>query len=184
MNTQFKQEIELIRKDILDQMKLKNIYEVIELDKICINMGIKECLDSHANGLEYILNDLKKITLQKPLLIKAANHDDGFGIKKGALLNLKFTLRSRNKYNFLLKLLLALSRDRFFKGINLSSIDKQGNFTMGIEKQEIFYDIIRTDIKFNYGMHITLVFKSTLKSKESKRQQVKLLLQKLYFPIK
>ena len=67
------------------------------------------------------------------------------------------TLRRERMYEFLEKLIrVALPRIRDFKGIN-SKFDGRGNYTLGIEEQIIFPEIILDEVNKIMGMNITFV---------------------------
>lgn len=57
---------------LMDKFGYKNIMEVPKLEKIVINMGVGEAKENQ-KSLEAAVEDLAKITGQKPILTKAKN---------------------------------------------------------------------------------------------------------------
>ncbi len=55
---------------LMDKFGYKNIMEVPKLEKIVINMGVGEAKENQ-KSLEAAVEDLAKITGQKPILTKA-----------------------------------------------------------------------------------------------------------------
>jgi large subunit ribosomal protein L5 len=69
----------------------------------------------------------------------------------------KVTLRRDRMYEFLEKLLVvALPRIKDFRGIP-SKMDGRGNYTLGIEEQIIFPEIVLEQVSDIIGMNITFV---------------------------
>ena len=67
------------------------------------------------------------------------------------------TLRKDRMYEFLERLIVsALPRIRVFKGIN-NKLDGRGNYTLGIEEQIIFPEIVLDCVHKIMGMDVTFV---------------------------
>ena len=67
--------------------------------------------------------------------------------------------------DFLTKLIgVVMPRIRDFHGINLKQIDKGGNLTIGIREHIVFPEVNPDEVKFDFGLEITLV--SNAKNKE------------------
>ena len=70
----------------------------------------------------------------------------------------KVTLRGQRMYEFLDRLVTtALPRVRDFQGINASSFDGRGNYSLGVTEQIIFPEINIDKINRINGMDITFV---------------------------
>ena len=68
-------------------------------------------------------------------------------------------------YNFLDKLIsITLPRVRDFRGISPKSFDGRGNYTLGLNEQLIFSEIVYDDVVKVHGMDI--VFVTTAKTNE------------------
>ncbi len=138
--------------------------ETPKLEKIVINMGVGDATQN-SKFLEGAVEDLTKITGQKPVITKAKKSIAGFKIREGQSIGCKVTLRGENMYNFLDKLIsISLPQVRDFRGTNPKSFDGKGNYTLGLKEQLIFSEIDYDDVVKVRGMDI--VFVTTAKSNE------------------
>ncbi len=156
----------------------KNIMDVPKIIKIVINMGF-----DHANTTKKQINDiftdLSLISGQKPIITKAKKSIAGFKIREGFELGCKITLRKKNMYNFLDKLIfLILPRVRDFKGLNVKSFDGKGNYSLGIKEHIVFPEIDYNKVDIIRGMDISIV------TNAKNNEKGFLLLKALKFPFK
>lgn len=153
-----------IVNELMSKYSYKSKMEVPKLDKIVINMGVGDGA-SNAKLLEAALHDLKLISGQQPVVTKAKKAIAGFKIREGQAIGCKVTLRGENMYNFLDKLIsITLPRVRDFRGISNKSFDGRGNYTLGLNEQLIFSEIVYDDVVKVRGMDI--VFVTTAKTNE------------------
>jgi len=162
---------------------LKNTLSCPGISKIVVNTGVgKRTLKDSGKKEEIIKNiseDLKAITGQKPQERMAKKSVSGFSLRKGMIIGLRVTLRGKRMYQFLDKLInVVLPRVRDFQGVNVSSIDSDGNITVGIKEHLVFPEIAPEKAVEFFGMEITIV--TTAKSKEEGEE----LLRHLGFPLK
>ena len=142
----------------------KSVMEVPRLEKIVINMGVGDAT-SNSKLIEAAVNDLTKISGQKPVITKAKKSIAGFKVREGQAIGCKVTLRGDNMYNFMDKLIsIALPRVRDFRGVSPKAFDGRGNYTMGIKEQLIFQEINYDDVVKVRGMDI--IFVTTAKTNE------------------
>ena len=142
---------------LMDKYKYPSIMEVPKLEKIVINMGVG---DGAANSklIEAAVNDLTKISGQKPVITRAKKSIAGFHIREGQAIGCKVTLRGENMYNFMDKLIsISLPQVRDFRGLNPKAFDGRGNYTLGIKEQMIFAEIEYDNIVKTRGMDIVFV---------------------------
>ena len=153
-----------IVKDLMSKYSYKSTMEVPKLDKIVINMGVGDGA-SNAKLIEAAMHDLRLISGQQPVVTKAKKAIAGFKIREGQAIGCKVTLRGENMYNFLDKLIsITLPRVRDFRGISNKSFDGRGNYTLGLNEQLIFSEIVYDDVVKVRGMDI--VFVTTAKTNE------------------
>ena len=134
----------------------KSIMQVPRLEKIVINQGIGQAIQDK-KILEFSVNEITAITGQKPVVGKSTKDVSNFKLRKGMPIGVKVTLRREKMYEFLERLITAaLPRIRDFKGID-NKFDGRGNYTLGIEEQIIFPEIVLDNIHKIMGMNITLV---------------------------
>ena len=120
-------------------------------------MGVKEGA-SDIKILENVANELSLIAGQKPIITKAKKSIAGFKVREGASVGLKVTLRNKQMYEFVDRLIsVAMPRIRDFRGYSDKSFDKQGNYTFGIKEQMIFPEVVYDQIKKVQGMDVTFV---------------------------
>ncbi|HIH2763161.1 MAG TPA: 50S ribosomal protein L5 [Candidatus Azoamicus sp.] len=164
--------------DFLKKNISKNIMDVPKITKVVINMGF-----DHANTTKKQINDiftdLSLISGQKPIITKAKKSIAGFKIREGFELGCKVTLRKKNMYNFLDKLIfLILPRVRDFKGLSNKSFDGRGNYSLGIKEHIVFPEIDYNKVDIIRGMDISII------TNAKNNEKGFLLLKALKFPFK
>ncbi len=153
-----------IVNELMSKYNYKSKMEVPKLEKIVINMGVGDGA-SNAKFLEAAMHDLKLISGQQPVITKAKKAIAGFKIREGQAIGCKVTLRGENMYNFLDKLIsITLPRVRDFRGVSNKSFDGRGNYTIGLNEQLIFSEIVYDDVVKVRGMDI--VFVTTAKTND------------------
>ncbi len=178
MNTLRKKYTEEIAVELKKDLGLKNVMEVPRINKVVINSGIGEFRDNR-EAVELFAEELGAITGQKPSPRKARLSESGFKVRKGEVVGYSVTLRADRMWAFIEKLVnVALPRVRDFKGINTTSFDANGNYSLGIKEHAIFPEINPNKIKGIRGLQVTI----NMKSKDSAHSLA--LLEKLGFPFK
>jgi large subunit ribosomal protein L5 len=156
----------------------KNPHEVPGLTKIVVNMGVG---DAAKDGklIDGAIRDLTAITGQKPQVNLARKSIAQFKLREGQAIGAHVTLRGDRMWEFLDRLLnLALPRIRDFRGLNSKQFDGRGNYTFGLQEQNVFHEINQDAIDRSRGMDITIV--TTAKNDDEGRA----LLTALGFPFK
>ena len=153
-----------IKKNLMEKFNYSSVMQVPKLDKIVINIGVGEA--SHdSKFIEAAAKDLEIIAGQKPVITKAKKSIAGFKLREGQPIGVKVTLRGKNMYNFMEKLIkVSLPRVRDFRGVSPKAFDGFGNYTLGIKEQLIFPEINYDEILKLRGMDI--VFVTTAKTNE------------------
>jgi large subunit ribosomal protein L5 len=169
--------LEKYRNEIVSQMmqtfSQKNRNSVPRLEKIVVNMGVGEALQD-IKMLEKSMDEMAMITGQKPLMRRAKKAIANFKIRQGVPVGCKVTLRKALMYEFMDRLInVAMPRIRDFRGVPTDSFDRAGNYTLGLNEQNIFPEIEYDKISRSQGMDITFVIKNT-KSSEQSRELLKL----------
>ncbi len=149
---------------LMEKYNYKSVMEVPKIDKIVVNIGVGDA-SHNSKMLEGALRDLEAITGQKPVSTKAKKAIAGFKLREGQAIGCKVTLRGKNMYNFLDKLIsITLPRVRDFRGISSKAFDGRGNYTLGLTEQLIFSEIEYDNVVKVRGMDI--VFVTTAKTNE------------------
>ena len=156
---------------LMKEFRYTSVMQVPKLEKIIVNIGAGEG-SKDEKFITAAVNDLTKITGQKPVVTKARKSIAGFKIREGQPVGVKVTLRGENMYYFFEKLVkVGLPRVRDFRGVSAHSFDGHGNYTLGIKEQLIFPEIEYDDVVKVRGMDI--VFVTTAKSNEEAKSLLK-----------
>ncbi|HKK29832.1 MAG TPA: 50S ribosomal protein L5 [Alphaproteobacteria bacterium] len=147
---------ETVRPALQQQFGYKNLHEIPKLEKIVLNMGVGEAV-SDSKKIDAAVNDMTRITGQKPVVTRARNSIAGFKLREGMAIGCKVTLRRSHMYEFLDRLVtIALPRVRDFRGVSPKGFDRRGNYNMGLREQIIFPEIDYDKIDEIRGMNITI----------------------------
>ncbi len=147
------------KKEIADEFGL-NVFEVPEIYKVTINVGVGLHKDSKEN-CEKIESELAQISGQKPRFTKSKKSISGFKTRKGEKIGYSVTLRNGKMWDFISRLInVVLPRLRDFDGIPSKNFDKNMNFTYPVSEQAIFPEINPNEIKFGWGMSISFSLKN------------------------
>jgi len=148
---------------LIEEFGYKNVHQVPKLEKIVINMGVKEAVQD-IKILDALMEEVALIAGQRPVMTRAKKAISNFKIRKGNPVGLKVTLRGVRMYEFLDRLVnVAMPRIKDFRGIPVKSFDQGGNYSFGISEQVIFPEIDYDKVKKIQGMDIVFVASSTFK---------------------
>ena len=126
---------------LMKTLDLVNVMQVPRIEKVVVNIGLGEAMDD-PKAMEAALNDLTKITGQKPIVTKARKSIANFKLREGREIGAKVTLRGERMWSFLDRLMnIVLPRVRDFRGISPNAFDGRGNYTLGLREQFIFPEI-------------------------------------------
>jgi large subunit ribosomal protein L5 len=168
---------ERYREEVIPTLREKfgyeNVMQVPRLEKIVVNMGVGEAAQN-SRALDGAMDDLARITGQKPQLRRARKSIAGFKIREGMPVGARTTLRGERMWEFLDRLIsIALPRVRDFRGISPRSFDGRGNFALGLREQLIFPEISYDAVEATRGLDVAVV--TTAKTDEESRELLRLL---------
>lgn len=130
--------------------------QVPRLEKITLNMGVGEAV-ADKKVLQNAVDDLQKISGQKPIVTLARKSIAGFKIREEMPIGCRVTLRRDRMYEFLDRLIsIAIPRIRDFRGLNSKSFDGRGNYSMGVREQIIFPEIDYDKVDAVRGLDIAI----------------------------
>lgn len=167
---------EIVSK-LQERFGYKNKHQIPRLEKIILNMGVGESI-VNPKSLEMAVDDLTRISGQKPVIRKAKKSIANFKLREGMQIGASVTLRRRQMYEFADRLInIAFPRVRDFRGIPKNSFDGRGNYSVGIQEQIVFpeIDLDKTQIR---GLSITFVTSAT------NNEEGKALLEELGLPFR
>ena len=162
---------ELYQKQITPAMMKKfgytNPLQVPRIMKVVVNMGVGKGAED-VKIVEAAANEMTTITGQKAVITRAKKAISNFKIRENSPIGCRVTLRRKIMYEFLEKLLrIALPRVHDFRGISPRGFDDSGNFSFGLQEQNIFPEIDSDKIARPQGMDIIVVIKNSNSREES-----------------
>jgi large subunit ribosomal protein L5 len=161
-----------IKAELQKKFAYPNPMMIPTVEKIVINMGIAEA-SKDKNSIQDCVNELAQLSGQRPIITKAKKAISNFKLREGQPIGIKVTLRGVRMYDFMDRFFnLACPRIRDFRGFP-SKCDGRGNYTLGLEDQQVFPDINLDAVKKAQGMHITFV--TTAKTDEQCVELLRLL---------
>lgn len=168
----------VIAPDLKKELKYSNDFEVPMIEKVVVSTGIGDFKEDK-KAIEKIKEELSRVTGQKAKVNLSRKAVSAFKLRIGQPVGLTTTLRGDRMYDFINRLVnVALPRVRDFRGLSLESFDQQGNYSIGINDYTIFPEIKYEEISTPFGLEINIKIKAKTKD------DAKLLLTKLGFPLK
>ncbi len=146
---------EKLRPELKDKLGVKNVMEVPKIEKIVLNVGVKEAV-ADSKVLQLISNVVANISGQAPVRCLARKSIATFKIREGMPIGVKVTLRRDAMYNFLDKLInLSLPKVRDFQGVT-TKLDGRGSYNLGIKDWVIFPEAEKASQDKVHGLNITI----------------------------
>ena len=165
-----------IKKALQDEFGYSNVMQIPGLVKVVVNTGVGEAARD-SKVIDGAVDDLTRITGQKPIVTKARKSIAQFKLREGQPIGAHVTLRGDRAWEFVDRLVnLALPRIRDFRGLSDKQFDGNGNYTFGLTEQSVFHEIDQDKIDRVRGFDITVV--TTAKNDDEGRA----LLRHLGFP--
>jgi large subunit ribosomal protein L5 len=148
---------EQVTPALVKEFSYPNVMQVPRVAKIVVNIGIGEAKDN-ARALEAAVNDVRTITGQQPIVVKARRSVAAFKLRAGMPVGIKATLRGRRMWYFLEKLVqVALPRIRDFRGVSADGFDGRGNYSLGMREHIFFPEIDYDKIDKIRGLEVSIV---------------------------
>ena len=155
---------------LMEKFGYKNPHQVPAVKKIVINSGFSATADK--NHVQYVNDEIAKITGQSPVTTKAKLSISNFKLREGQPIGCKVTLRGAAMYDFLVRLInVALPCIRDFRGVP-TRLDGQGNYTLGVSDHTIFPEVSAEGTNENIGMDVCI--NTSALSDEEGRELLKL----------
>lgn len=167
-----KRYLEKVKPALQSKFAYANPMMVPSLTKVVINMGVAEATKDK-NIMQDCVNELTLLSGQKPIITKAKKSIANFKLREGQGIGLKVTLRGIRMYDFIDRFFnIVCPRIRDFRGFSTKG-DGRGNYTLGIDDQQVFPEINLDLVKRTQGMHISFV--TTAKTDEECIELLRLL---------
>ena len=145
-----------LREQLKEDLGLSSIMQVPRITKITLNMGVGEA-KTDGKVLDAAMEELTTIAGQRAQVRKARKSVAQFKIREGMPIGTRVTLRGDRMWEFLDRLVsIALPRIRDFRGLNPTSFDGRGNYSLGLREQIIFPEIDYDTIKEIRGLDVAI----------------------------
>ena len=127
-------------KDIKTRFSYNNDLAIPRLKMVSLNVGIKAD-DADSKLLLSLVSQLSILAGQKAVLTKSRKAIASFRLRKNIPIGCMVTLRRRNMYNFLDKLInISLPRIRDFRGLSSKGFNQSFHYSFGIKDNSIFLE--------------------------------------------
>jgi len=163
---------EEVKQKLQERFNYANPMLIPSLKKVVISMGLAEA-SKDKNAMQDAVKEMTNLSGQKPILTRARKSVANFKLREGQAIGCKVTLRKKRMFDFLDRFCNIVSpRIRDFRGFPVKG-DGTGNYSLGIEEQQIFPEINLDEVKRTQGMNITFI--TTAKTDEECFELLKLL---------
>jgi large subunit ribosomal protein L5 len=153
MKTVYEQEL---RPRLKEELGLSSTMQVPRIEKITLNMGVGDA-KTDSKLLDSALEELSTIAGQRAQMRRARKSVAAFKLREGMPIGARVTLRGERMWEFLDRLIsIALPRIRDFRGLNPTSFDGRGNYSLGIREQIIFPEIDYDSIAQIRGLDVAI----------------------------
>lgn len=167
-----------VRTALKEELKIKNVHALPRMEKVIVNVGINRAKMEGKEMQEYVVECLRLITGQKPVLRPSRKAISNFKIREGQIVGAMVTLRGRKMEEFVDRLVsYVLPRIRDFRGLP-GKLDGHGNYAIGLKDQTVFPEVPSADLQKTFGLQIQLT--TTAKNDE----EGKALLKQIGMPIR
>lgn len=156
METLKERYLKSVKPELQTKFNYTNPMMVPALKKVVITMGIAEA-SKDKNAVQDHIAELTALSGQKPIVTRAKKAISNFKLREKQPIGLKVTLRGQRMYDFVERFCtIASPRIRDFRGFS-EKADGRGNYSLGLEDQQIFAEINLDAVKRAQGMNITFV---------------------------
>lgn len=148
-------------EEIIPELKktlgIKNTMAIPKITKIVINSGIGTYVKSQKKDYSAVVENLAKISGQKPVVQKAKKAISNFKVREGEVVGVSVTLRGERMYDFLNKLInIVFPRVRDFRGVSPKAFDGKGNYSIGFKEHIVFPEISPDDVSNLHGLQVNI----------------------------
>jgi len=165
---------EQVAPALMEKFKFANVHQIPRIEKVALNSGFGNATDERKAVSEIVMDDLSKITGQRPVPTYSKNAISNFKLREGEVIGARLTLRGTQMWEFLDRFLnAAIPTIRDFRGVSPKSFDGRGNYTIGIGDHTIFPEIELDKVKRSMGFDVTIV--TTARTDDEAREMLALL---------
>lgn len=147
---------DVVKSSLNTKFGYSNPMKIPALKKVVINMGVAEA-SKDKNALQDCVKELTMLSGQKPVIKGARKAISNFKLREGQPVGIKVTLRGIRMYDFIDRFFnIVCPRIRDFRGFS-TKCDGRGNYSLGLDDQQVFPEINLDHVKRAQGMNITFV---------------------------
>jgi large subunit ribosomal protein L5 len=151
---------EKFKKEVVPELKTRHPERspmaLPRMRKIVISMGLGEGLKDK-NALQEHSDELKLLSGQKPVVTRSKKANSNFKLREDQPVGLMVTLRGKRMYDFFDRFCHIVSpRIHDFRGFGKKG-DGRGNYSFGLQDQQVFPEVNLDKVKRAQGMNITIV---------------------------
>src|ERR1700722_8814714 len=147
---------EAIKPELLKKFSYANPLMIPKLEKVVINMGIAEA-SKDKGTIQACVNEMTMLSGQKPIITKARKAISNFKLREEQPIGVKVTLRGTRMHDILDRFFnIVCPCIRYFRGFSTKG-DGSGNYSLGLDDQQVFPEINLDEVKITQGMNITFV---------------------------
>jgi len=145
-----------IRPQLMKELGISNIMAAPKVTKVTVSVGLSQAIKD-PKVMELIEQTLLRITGQKPVKTKAKKSIASFKIREGQIVGIMVTLRGERMWDFLTRFTqFTFPRIRDFRGISDSTVDAQGNMSIGFKEHLAFPEIRTDEVERVHGLQVTV----------------------------
>lgn len=142
---------------LIKEQGYTNPHQVPRLLKIVVTTHVGKAAD-RKQAVEDAIEDISKITGQKPSISYARKSVANFKVREGEAVGARVTLRGNHMWEFLDRFVnITAPNIRDFRGISPKNFDGRGNYAYGVNDQSIFPEIELDKIKRQLGFDLIFV---------------------------
>jgi len=146
-----------IKKKLMDELGASNPMAIPKVEKVKINVGLGTYIKSHGKDIDHIVENIAKISGQKPVITRAKKAISNFKVREQDIVGMAVTLRGERMYDFINKLVnIVFPRVRDFRGISQKAFDGNGNYSIGFKEHTVFPEISPDDVIKLHGVQISI----------------------------
>jgi large subunit ribosomal protein L5 len=158
MNRLREKYIKVLAPKMSKDLGLENVMSLPKIQKISINSGIGSFRENR-EAVDSFQEELSALAGQKAYPRKARKSEAGFKIRQNDVVGFSVTLRGERMWAFLDKLIsIAIPRVRDFRGLEDTSFDGNGNYSIGVREHVIFPEVNPNTTKGIRSLQVTIVF--------------------------
>lgn len=145
-----------VQEKLKKEFKVENVNSLPKLEKISVSLRVGKFKEDQ-KLIDSAKEDLRLITGQAPMPRYSKKSISSFKLKEGDLVGFLTTIRGKKMWFFLQKLVkVVLPSVRDFSGVSLTSIDEQGNMSLGFKDQTPYPEIDPNKVDKLRGLGLTL----------------------------